>query len=371
MSLEGSVGEFGLVDIFQLIAMQKKGGVLTISCKSKANVSVFFLEGTFIRAVSGDENGRFADAMVSAEKITIAQLKMALRSAPKGSSVSETLVKLDFISPEDAKNWNLALTQDILFDLLSWKEGSYKFNQEAVSKREHEEAISVEKILMEGMRQADEWPALLRKIPSRDGVYERVSTGNTDHLLADHVLPEDDNATGLILYINGVRTVNEIIGYAGLGAFPVYKEISILVSDGKIKLSDPKAKIEKRLVSPAISLDRIKEVLFSSVVINGLLASFVILLSFLLLRPMFFGEKLFLQKMRGSVQEFKALSIANNKDIIEFSLNLYYLKQNRYPDTLDQLKKEGFLDQKIPLEDWVYSHNRSNFRLQVIDDKKL
>jgi hypothetical protein len=362
MSLEGSVGEFGLVDIFQLIAMQKKGGVLTISCKSKEDVSVFFLEGTFIRAVSGDENERFADAMVSAEKITIAQLKMALRSVPKGSSVSETLVKLDFISPADAKNWNLSLTQDILFDLLSWKEGGYKFNQEVVSKREYEEAISVEKILMEGMRQADEWPALLRKIPSRDGVYERVSTENTDH-----ILPEDDT-TGLIPYINGVRTVNEIIGYAGIGAFPIYKELSILLSDGKIKLCDPKEKIEKSLISPDISFNRIKEFIFGSVVINGLIAFFVMLLFFLLLRPMFFSEKPFLQKMRGSVQEFKALSIANNKDIIEFSLNLYYLKLNRYPDTLDQLKKQGFLDQKIQLEGWGYSHDGSNFSLQVIDE---
>ncbi len=364
MSLEGSVGEFGLVDIFQLIAMQKKGGVLTISCKSKGNVSVLFSEGTFIRAVSGDENERFADAMVTAEKITIAQLKMALRSAAKGASISETLVKLDFISADVAKNWNQALTQDILFDLLSWKEGSYKFSQEAVYKREYEEAISVEKILMEGMRQADEWPALLRKIPSRDAVYERVNTEN-----ADPILPEDDPpTTGLIRYINGVRTVNEIIGYAGIGAFPVYKELSILLSDGKIKPCDPKAKIEKKRVSADISLDRIKEFLFGYVVINLLLASFVMLLSFLLLRPMFFGEKPFLQKMRGSVQEFKALSIASNKDIIEFSLNLYYLKQNRYPDTLDQLKKEGFLDQKIQLDRWGYSHDSSNFRLQVIDE---
>ena len=360
MSLEGSVGEFGLVDIFQLIAMQKKSGVLSISSKHKEGVLVSFLDGAFIRAVSGDENERFADAMVSAEKVSIAQLKTALRSTPKGSSVSETFVKLDCITPEDARNWNLVLTQDILFDLLSWKEGSYKFNQEAVSKRAYEEAISVEKILMEGMRQSDEWPALLKKIPSRDGVYERVAIED-----ADGILPEDDNPTGLIPYINGVRTVNEIIGYAGIGAFPVYKELSMLISDGKIKPCDPKTKekIEKEL-SPDISFDSIKTFLFGPVVINGLLISLVMFLLILLLMPIFFGKEHFLPKMQGSFEKFKALSIVNKKDRITFSLNLYYLKQNRYPDTLDRLKKEGFLDQEISLDHWAYSHDKSTFRLE-------
>ena len=362
MALEGSIGEFGLVDIFQLIAMQKKSGVITLSRKNKEGASVSFLDGAFIRAVLGDENQHFADAMVSAKKVTVLQLRSVFRATQKGVSIVDTFVNQHYISPEEANHWNQMLTQEVLFDLLLWKEGIYKFNQELVYKKEYETSVSVEWILMEGMRQSDEWPALLKNIPSRSGIYEQVKTDNEEGLLPDVT---EEGVCGLLHIINGERTVNEIISRAGMDSFSVYKDLSGFLREGKIRVCEPKAKIKKRVFSE-ISFSRMKEFALSPLILNGLLISFMLVLSILFTRIILFGDRPFFKKMQGDIQKLRELSIRNEKDVIYFSLNLYYLKKNKYPDMLIQLKKEGFLDEKISLDNWVYSHDRSNFRLEFI-----
>ncbi len=366
MPLEGSVGEFGLVDIFQLIAMQKKAGILTISCRGKENVSIFFLDGTVIRAASGDDNERFSDTMISAEKITIAQLRTALRITSKGSSIVDTFIKLNHITPEDARNCNKMLTQEILFDLLSWKAGSYQFNQESVFKMEYDNPMGVEWILMEGMRQSDEWPALLKAIPSRDIVYEKVGTYGEGFLESMEGVEGQPAAQASVMdFVNGVRTVNEIMNRAAIGAFQVYRELADLFAEGKIRVcqSQSEAKIEKggRRTLSEISLGGIKEIVLGRVVLNGLIIGAVGVLAVFFFRPIFSGEKSIFQRIDGRIKTVRALSSSNDKDRIEFSLNLYYLKQNRYPDTLMQLKREGFLDQSIAINDWTYSHDSSKF----------
>ena len=382
MPLEGSVDDFGLVDIVQLIAVQKKAGVLKVSCKGKADVLVYFCNGTFIRAFYGDENDRFADAMISSERITVAQLRTALRTCPQGASIVETFIKLNYITTQEAMRFHQMLTQEVLFDLLSWKTGSYKFNQESVAIREYDNAVSVEHILMEGMRQSDEWPALIKKIPSRDEVYEKVEMEIEEIVPGERPLRADlrvteetefpqtsdakeTKAAGLMKYINGSRSVNEIMNLAGIGAFPVYKELAQLLSDGIIKIAAPKAKIEKKALFK-ISFGGIKEIAFHPIVLNGFIICSLAILSGLFFYLNILREKSIEAKAHtGPIQAWRALSAVSNKDIIAFSLNLYYLQQNRFPDTLRELQSEGYLDQSISLEDFVYSADKSNFILNV------
>ncbi len=362
MALEGSLGEFGLVDIFQLIAMQKKSGILTVSCKNKETVSVVFLDGDFIRAFAGDLNTQFSNAMVSAEKVTIEQLRVALRATSTATSISETFVKLDYMTPEEARGWNLVLTEDIIFDLLLWKEGIYKFTQETIYKGEYEDLVGVEHILMEGARQADEWPLLLKKISSSKTIYEKIQTeefveGNSEQ---DAFL--QDNDSSVLQYVNGERTVNEIISRSGRGSFSVYHELAGAISNQKIKICNPKGKIKKKRFNE-ISLDSIKEFLHAPMVINGLLSVFAIFFVFIFLRLILLRDKPLFQEIHETSHKFRTLSTDNTKDSITFSLNLYHLRHNKYPDTLEALKKGGFLDKEINLEGWEYHQHGSTIQL--------
>jgi hypothetical protein len=97
-------------------------------------------------------------------------------------------------------------------------------------------------------------------------------------------------------------------------------------------------------------------------VLNSLLAVVIILISafvFLSVNPIS-------QEDNEEIVEFKDLTVSNRQDIIEFSLNLYYLTRNRYPESLVELKRERFLEEGFSLENWSYYPNRTTFQLQFI-----
>ncbi len=376
MALEGSVKDFGVVDIFQLIAMQKKAGVLTLSHGDKT-VLVSFINGNIVNAVEGDENERFSNALITAEKVSMTQLRAALRMVEKEVPLGETFVKLAHLTPEEVKGWNQTLTQETVFDLLSWESGSYRFDQQdTFLKSDYYPPISVERILMEGMRQKDEWPALLKRIPSKTMVFEIVEkpkeagdsfssqyeTNGEGSGSIEGLLDTEEHAW-LLQWINGVRTVEDVVSHAGVGAFPVYKCLGELVAEGRLKERAIKTDIKKR----RSIFESLNEIVFTPLLLNKLLVVFAVAVSTTLFIPSFYGVRSIFQKIGGSIEEFRKLAIANQKDIIAFSLDLYYLKHNRYPDTLHQLRADGFMnteqEQEIDLEAFRYRPNGKTYEL--------
>ncbi|MEK7286123.1 MAG: DUF4388 domain-containing protein [Nitrospirota bacterium] len=360
MALEGPVGNFGIVDVFQRIGMQKESGMLTASCHGKEDVTLFFLNGALIRAFSGDRNQSFSDVLLLSEKITVAQMRAAFRLSSQDKSVAEALIEMNYLTVEEARHWNQVLLEEVLFDLLSWKDGAYRYEEEmVVTQNESDVEMNVEWILMEGMRQLDEWPLLLRKIPSREIVYEITERPND----AMDLLSDTEREENILQLVNGERTVNEIVNRAGVGAFPVYKTLSDLLSAGRVKRYEPKAK--KTRILPEISLDLAKRLLFNPVVYNGALIILTIGIASVFFYFVLFQKKPVFQSKQ--IRLFKVLTSVNEKDTIEFALSLYYLDQNRYPNSLAELKKGHFLGHDISLEDWGYQGNRKGFMLERKD----
>ncbi len=387
MALEGSVKDFSVVDIFQLIAMQKKSGILTLSYEEKA-IFVSFVDGEIVRAVEGDENERFTNALVASERITIIQLRAASRVVEKDVSMGETFAKLAYLTTEEVQKWNQVLTQETIFDLLSWEAGSYRFEQKELSiNPNYYLPLSVERLLMEGMRQSDEWPALLKKIPSPNLVFEIIGgadptepgseTEDGDHLTSvTGPRLEPDEHAWLLQWIDGQKTVDGIIKHAGVGSFPVYKGLTILLSNGRLRKKEIKDEEEKTETKSSflstVSLDSLKEKLSSPALLNSALVSLsvVILMTFFI--PSFYGIPSILQKVNLSMTEFKKLSSVARKERITFSLDLYRLRHNRYPSTLSALVADGLLSegfgQELSDTEWTYISDGKTFSLSLKSD---
>jgi hypothetical protein len=80
MALAGTLKDFGIADILQLIAQQQKTGVLHL--RSKDEVKVGFVDGAIVSAESVSKKKRdlFGHMLVAAELITEAQLEQALET---------------------------------------------------------------------------------------------------------------------------------------------------------------------------------------------------------------------------------------------------------------------------------------------------
>lgn len=180
MALEGTLKDFSLADIFQLIGLQRKTGVLTLRSNDDT-VTVTFLDGKVVGAdsLSHRLENRLGHVLIRGEQLTQDKLNRALEIQ------KETLQRLGFILVHygiisvDALKQALQLQiLQIVFRLFRWKDGDYHFSQETTIEydRDYVVPVSAESILMEGARMIDEWPIIEKRIRSYDMVFRKKLT---------------------------------------------------------------------------------------------------------------------------------------------------------------------------------------------------
>ena len=191
MALEGTLKDFSLADIFQLIGLQRKTGVLTLSRLSDT-VTVTFLDGQVVAAdaLNRKIENRLGHVLVKKGTITDEQLKRALQIQ------KETLQRLGFIlvehqiiSREELRDALQLQILSVIYGLFRWKDGEYHFSQESTIEydRENVVPITAESILMEGARMIDEWPIIEKRIRSMDMILRKKAVSQ-EIVVAD----EDD-----------------------------------------------------------------------------------------------------------------------------------------------------------------------------------
>ena len=180
MALEGTLKDFSLADIFQLIGLQRKTGVLTLRSKDDT-VTVTFLDGKVVGAdsLSHRLENRLGSVLIKSGLLTQDQLAGAL------AIQKETLQRLGFvlthygiISADALKQAIQLQILQIVYRLFRWKDGDYHFSQETTIEydRDNVVPITAESILMEGARMIDEWPIIEKRIRSYDMVFRKKLT---------------------------------------------------------------------------------------------------------------------------------------------------------------------------------------------------
>ena len=180
MALQGTIRDFGLPDIFQLIGLQRKTGILTlVNDKDKESVTVTFEGGMVVMADSSERRleDRLGNVLVKQGKLSRERLEEAL-SVQKQTlqRLGHILATTSAITTRDLRDALQVQVSQIVFRVFRWREGRYQFNAaDAVDyDRENFVPMSADFILMEGIRMVDEWPIIEKKIPSVDMVFRPV-----------------------------------------------------------------------------------------------------------------------------------------------------------------------------------------------------
>jgi hypothetical protein len=235
MALEGTIKDFGLPDIFQLIGLQRKTGVLTLKSESE-QVTVAFENGM---VVMGDSDAkrledRLGNVLVKQGKLSKERLDEALVTQKATlQRLGHVLTSTNAITSRDLKEALQVQVSQIVFKVFRWRDGDYHFEPtETVDyDRENFTPMSADFILMEGIRMVDEWPIIEKKIPSFDMVFRPV----VDHAMVE-IAPEGVDGSrvppgasskirlalqeeAIFRRVDGTRTVQAIIDSAGLNEF--------------------------------------------------------------------------------------------------------------------------------------------------------
>ena len=178
MALQGSLSDFGIAEILQLIGTQQKTGILHVDGDGEDGVQIYFSSGRIIRCdvTRRDKRDLIGAMLLSAEVIDHSQLNAALKGQKKSlKRVGDILVEGKIVSPELLREFTDLQTRETLYRLFEWKAGAYRFEGKPPNfARPLGAPIACESLLMEGFRLLDEWSLVRARISNFDTVYQRI-----------------------------------------------------------------------------------------------------------------------------------------------------------------------------------------------------
>lgn len=228
MALKGNLESFGIAEIFQLIGSQSKTGVLKIET-DEMNYLIRFSNGYMVDAspeahMAADYYG---DILVRAGMIKEAHLERALEEQKKTlKKLGDILTKMGAVQ-KDSFNALLALqNQEIIYKLLMVTRGKYVFSNESLKLEENQPMVGVDALLMEGSRQMDEWPGVLRRIPSEGRVYEKTNKAPEREFTREEA--------AVYSHVDGKRTVRKLADMSLVGEFNAWDALAGLYDEGYV-----------------------------------------------------------------------------------------------------------------------------------------
>jgi hypothetical protein len=255
MALSGTLKDFGIADILQLIGHQTKTGRLTLKSGGD-EVEVYFIEGNVVFATEKGRTSKnlLGNLLLRAELLSQEQLDDALGTQQRTlKRLGDILVESEVVTHTQLAQMMRLQTTETLYKLFSWKNGSYEFSQEEVDPAKSAfDPIRAESILLEGFRRMDEWPALKKKVPWADATFEKLKDLDTRDLPSI-----DDGGLGLdgsddagegkpterhkLIYrlAVGGKDVQRLVDASRVGEFEALKTLNDLLEWGFLKAVPP------------------------------------------------------------------------------------------------------------------------------------
>jgi hypothetical protein len=257
MALSGTLKDFGIADILQLIGHQTKTGSLLLR-NQREEVEVSFVEGNVVFASEKTRSAHnfLGSMLVRAEVISDAQLEEALQGQQRSlRRLGDVLIELGFISEVALAQMTRLQTTETLYKLFRWKTGTYEFTQKDIeTEKSGFDPIRAESILLEGFRRMDEWPAMRKKIPWDAATTERARELDVRDLppMEGAFAPDGGGEGGdggegkpaarhkLIYRLAGPgRTTRAIVDLSRMGEFEALKAMQELVDWGYLRIVPP------------------------------------------------------------------------------------------------------------------------------------
>ncbi len=192
--MQGKIVDFGIPEIFQLVATQRKSGALTIRGDER-ETTFLFAEGMIVDVQPDQQRAKHAllgNMLVSAGYLTEQELRRFLTVQEKeGKKIGEILVERGKISRDTLARYLYLQVKDSLYHSLWIKDGDYRFEVYVVRPPQWMAApLRADILLMEGMQFLDEYPQLRKKFPV--GRFQVIPKRNVK--IDPMALPEDERS---------------------------------------------------------------------------------------------------------------------------------------------------------------------------------
>ncbi len=375
MALEGTIKDFGLPDIFQLIGLQRKTGILTLTSDNET-VTVSFENGMVVMADSNSKRleDRLGNVLVKQGKLGKDRLDEALETQKQTlQRLGHILATSGFITSKDLREALQVQVSQIVFRVFRCVDYD----------RENFVPMSADFILMEGIRMVDEWPIIERKIPSFDIVFRsavepgqiEVGAGGDEASALSgssrgpasstriRLSPEEER---IFRKVDGVRTVQGVIDASGVGEFEVCRTLfdflnrNIIARTGRGEARAAREEVEESIASAT-----------PGYIVTGLVALVSIAGIFAQLRSPFAVTGLVSLHRPSYDQVLDAVAISRLQRLDQ-ALQAHQLASGTQARSLQDLVTRGLVDARYLTDPWGrpyhYVPQGASYLLSAVDD---
>jgi hypothetical protein len=406
MALDGSIKDFGLAEIFQLIFMQRKTGLLRLTSKERS-ATILFENGLIVDASSSERGSieKIGEILIRANRLNEQQLQEVLKNQEVAKEkLGRLLSESGLIKSEDVKKALNLQMHEVIFSLFRWKEGDYHFEQKDVHYDPDYPPLNTEFILMEGIRRLDEWPFLEKIIPSRRLLLQRVEGKETSISLRSTEADEEldilqevkRNESGdyilnpqeydIYKIIDGKRDVQTLLKMSHLDDFETYTVLSNLITAGLVEKIGESKTFPNLSRTPFFSQRVIMglNTVLVNLLIFGLIIMFIIIGVYSITSKQELKQELISRLAGGSEsgslpaaglpgrqgeadirdQGLYRIINMNHKNVLDRAVELFYLRYKRYPVDLKEMMEQFHFFIPFSIDGFDYKVTERGYMLE-------
>lgn len=239
MTLKGKLENFGLGELLQTLALNRHTGTLLLSRVGEEK-KIYFSTGS-ITLLSTSKTTRVGELLRRAGKVDEAQLEQASQEQQStGRLFGKILVDNGWVTHQDVQAAVRKKIEEEIYDLFLWPDGTFEFLSDFCPaelmdplQRYTQVNIDPNSVIMEGLRQLDEFEGIHEQIPDSRMILLRL----LKDLPADHGLGPDEVAVWNLL---GDRPqVSRVLASSPLTRFHTMRCLRDFIQRAWIRLLDP------------------------------------------------------------------------------------------------------------------------------------
>ncbi|NJN16521.1 MAG: DUF4388 domain-containing protein [Oscillochloris sp.] len=236
MALVGNIRDFGLSDFLYLVDRGYKTGGLHLNYQDERAL-LFFEKGKLVLAARKPEDEQ-ADLLVRLGVLNtdqLSQVRQSLAGRSNGATLTQVIIENKLISADQLQSSLQTHAEESVYGLFGWPEGEFRFEQNQrppVDSPVIPTPISVDHLIMEGVRRIDEWGRIKDRIPSTDLIVRFIDQPGAK-AKGVKLAPEEWR---VFARINGKDTLSEIAQKTSLSEFDTCRIVYGFLTAGLVEV---------------------------------------------------------------------------------------------------------------------------------------
>src|SRR3954470_7006161 len=239
MALEGPLKEFHIQDIFQLLDLGRKSGVLRVRSELRQTSGTVSFDKGGVVAASMANSQPLGARLVRLGKISEQDLDRARAEQESGDPrrLGDILVANGVIARRELDRQLKGQIEDTIFHLLGWSEGYFRFEDGAPCEAMVESPVRIptEALLMEAARRHDEWSRIEAKVPHLR-VVPRLPPPDTPSTGKLDLLPFEWE---VLAAVDGEKDLHALASALGRSELDLARTVFALSAAGLIVVDNP------------------------------------------------------------------------------------------------------------------------------------